>query len=285
MALLQSASVDQLRRLLEFFPAPKLKAEWVGLKGLKKSDVCEAIAKTKDHARITSFVKENFAHCRKHVLILSRDNKESDPLAALPPSELLGTMPGGITFHISSVPYSVYLLDPIEKTTVDVLWPIKIEQRDDITLVHTFVLERDPANYSGRPLLKATREFDEKKLASDLAKLGLPGLDLNKGVKTLWDSKAVDAPKVKFKSAQSTNTVDMDDGKGLRDTDPEAYKQVVSKPLLNTNFRPKEDPEDPEKNLNIFQVNATFGRLGFTSYTDDPGDTDAIVKAILENNQ
>ena len=30
MALLQSASVEQLRRLLEFFPAPLLKAEWPG---------------------------------------------------------------------------------------------------------------------------------------------------------------------------------------------------------------------------------------------------------------
>jgi hypothetical protein len=152
-------------------------------------------------------------------------------------------------------------------------------------LVRTFVLERDPSNYSGRPLLKAIRDFDEKKLAVDLEKLGLPGLDVNKGVKSLWESKAVDAPRVKFKKAQSTNTVDMDDGKGLRDTDPEAFKDIISRPLLNTNFKSEPAPEDPEKTHKIFQVNPTFGRLAFTSYTDDPGDTDAVIKSILENNQ
>ena len=44
MALLQSASVEQLRRLLEFFPAPLLKAEWPGTKGQKKADVPPSIS-------------------------------------------------------------------------------------------------------------------------------------------------------------------------------------------------------------------------------------------------
>jgi hypothetical protein len=284
MARLEHATVEQLRRLLEFFPAPKLKSEWPGLKGQKKDDACEIIAGTGDHARIGTFLRANFAHCRQHVLLLSRQNKESDPLAALPPSDALGEPHGGISFHLASVPYSVYLLDPVEEVQVNVLWPIKIEQQDEITLIRTFVLERDPTNYSGRPLLKAVRHFDEKKLASDLVQLGLPGLDVNKGVKAMWDSKAVDAPRVRYKESGSTNTVDMDDGMGLRDTKPEAYEEIVKKPLLNTNFRPQPDPEDPEKTQKIFQANPTFGRLGFTSYSDDPGDTDAVIKAILQNN-
>lgn len=285
MALLENAPVEQLRRLLEFFPAPKLKEEWPGTKGQKKPDACEIIASTGDHARVGAFLMANFAHCRQHIHILSRNNKDSDPLAALPASDLLGNMPGGISFHLASVPYIVYLLNPVEQTNIDVLWPIKVEQSDEITIVRTFVLERDPSNYSGRPLLKAIRDFDEKKLAVDLAKLGLPGLDLNKGVKTLWESEEIDAPRVKFKKEQSTNTVDMDDGKGLRGTDPDAFKDIMSRPLLNTNFRSEPDLEDPEKARKLFQVNPTFGRIGFTSYTDDPGDTDAVIKAILENNQ
>jgi len=285
MALLEHATAEQLRRLLEFFPAPKLKYEWPGLKGQKKEDACQLIAGTGDHARIGTFLMANFAHCRQHVLLLSRQKKESDPLAALPHSDLLGEPHGGVSFHLATVQYSVYLLDPVEEVQISVLWPIKIEQQDEITLLRTFVLERDPSNYSGRTLLKAVRHFDEKKLASDLAQLGLPGLDINKGVKALWDSKAVDAPRVRYKESGSTNTVDMDDGMGLRDTKPEAYEEIVKKPLLNTNFRPQSDPEDPEKAQKIFQANPTFGRLGFTSYSEDPGDTDAVIKSILQNNQ
>lgn len=284
MARLEHATTEQLRRLLEFFPAPKLKAEWPGVKGQKKEDACEIIARTGDHARIAAFLKANFAHCRQHVLLLSRQNKESNPLSALPPSDALGHLKGGISFHLASVPYSVYLLEPVEEVQVKVLWPIKVEQQDEITLLRTFVLERDPTNYSGRPLLKAVRNFDEKKLAADLVQLGLPGLDINKGVKALWNSKAVDAPRVRYKESGSTNTVDMDDGMGLRDTQPEVYEEVVKKPLLNTNFRPQADPEDPEKAQKIFQANPTFGRLGFTSYSEDLGDTDAVIKAILTNN-
>ena len=65
---------------------------------------------------------------------------------------------------------------------------------------------------------------------------------------------------------------------------PEVYQEIVKKPLLNTNFRPKADPEDPEKAQKIFQANPTSGRLGFTSYSEDSGDTDAVIKAILTNN-
>jgi hypothetical protein len=285
MALLHNASIQQLRRLLEFFPAPKLKEEWPGTKGQKKSDVCEIIAGTRDYNRMSAFLRQNFAHCRQHVHILSRNNKEADPLAALPASDPIGDAVGAVSFHLASVPYTVYLLDPIEKTSIDVLWPIKIQQADEITIVRTFVLERDPSNYTGRPLLKAIREFDEKKLAVDLANLGLPGKDLNKGVKHLWRSEEIDAPRVRFKKEQSTNTVDMDEGKGLRETDPDAFKDIMGRPLLNTNFRSEPDPEDPEKVQKLFQVNATFGRIGFTSYNDDPGDTDAVIESILANNQ
>lgn len=285
MPNLTSASVEQLRRLLEAFPAPKLKAEWPGTKGQKKEDACQIIAGTKDHARITKFLIENFAHCHQHVLILRRLKEGVDPLAALPTSELLGTPRAGESFYLSSVIYSVYLLDPLDVVSVEVLSPVKIEQKDNMLLIRTFVLERDPSNYSGRPMLKAVRNFDEKKMANDLAQLGLPPLDINKGVKALWDSKEIDAPRVKYKESDSTNTIEMDNGAGLRETNPKAYENVVSKPLLNTAFRPKQDPEDTEKTQKMFQVNPSFGRLGFTSYSDDPGDTDAVIKAIVANNQ
>lgn len=133
---------------------------------------------------------------------------------AFPPSDPIGEPHGGISFHLASVQYSVYLLNPVEETQITVLWPIKIEQNDEIMLIRSFVLERDPSNYSGRPLLKAVRNFDEMKLALDLVQLGLPALDINKGVKSLWESKAVDAPRVRYKESGSTNTVDMDDGLG-----------------------------------------------------------------------
>jgi Uma2 family endonuclease len=59
MPLLQNASVEQLRRLLEFFPSSTLKTEWPGLKGQKKGTVCEMIATMKDTDRIKTFLMQN----------------------------------------------------------------------------------------------------------------------------------------------------------------------------------------------------------------------------------
>ena len=282
VALLTSASAEQLRRLLAFFPAPKLKAEWPGTQGQKKANACEIIGGTLDYERIRLFLMANFAHCRQHVLLLQRPETALDPLVAFPSPDLLGTMSGGVSFYLSLVNYTVYLLDPMEETTVQVLWPIKVEVRDEVIIIRSLVLERDPENFSHRPVLKSIRQLDEKKIAADLNALGFVSLDINQGVKKMWEGKYFDAPRAKYKKSNLTTTVDMDDGIGLRENAPEVFDDLMSKPLLNTDFRPD---EKMESTVARFQINATFGKLGFTNYTDDPGDTDAVIQAILENNK
>jgi hypothetical protein len=281
MALLQAASVEQLRRLLEFFPAATLKAEWPGTKGQKKPDACEIIAKTKDVERIKSFVLAHFAHCRQHVLLLGKPENEADILAAFPPVDTLGTLSGGTTIYLSSVPYSVYLLNPMEEVNIDVLWPIRVDVKDKIIVVRTVVLERDPPNYSGRDCIKSVRKLDEKKIVQDLSALTFLPLDINKGVKALWSSKYMDAFRSSFKKANSTQTEVMDGEIGLRENAPDVFNELTSKPLLNTYFR---TDASIENSLGIFQINATLGRIGFTSFTENPGDSDAIIEAILKGN-
>lgn len=290
MPLLDNASTEQLRRLMDFFPSSTLKAEWPGLKGMKKESVCEQIAITRDIQRIKTFLMQNFSRCRQHILLLQKPELGTsgqiqltlpDLMVVFPTNEQVGTMPGGIEFYIGSVPYKVYLLNPMEETTVDVLWPIRVERQDKIIIVSTVVLERDPANFSGRTSLKATREVDEKRISQQLNDLGFTPLDINKGVKALWSSKYMDAFRSSFKKAKSTSTEVMDGEIGLRENAPEVFDEAVGKPLFNTSFR---TDGNIENSTGEFQINPTFGRIGFTSYTENLGDTDEIVKAILEAN-
>jgi len=190
-------------------------------------------------------------------------------------------MPGGIGFYLASVPYAIYLLNPMEEVDIQVLWPIRIEVRDQVIIVRTFVLERDPANYSGRPSIKSVREVDEKKISQDLISLGLYPLDINKGVKALWSSKYMDAFRSSFKKSHSTSTEVMDGEIGLRENAPEVFEELTSKPLFNTHFR---TDSSIENSTGIFQINATIGKIGFTSYTEHSGDTDAVIEAILKDN-
>jgi hypothetical protein len=282
MPLLENASVDQIRRLLDLFPSSLIKEQWPGVKGEKKVDACEIIAKTQDAERFRKFLVASFAYCRQHVLLLKNGPDGSDFRAAFPATDLLATAAGGISFHLAAVPYTVYLLDPMEQTTVNVLWPLRFEVRDDVVIARSVVLERDPGNFTGRQSIKSTRELDEKRIPFDLAKLGYDPLDINKGVKALWTSKYMDAFRVSYKKRNSTSTEVMDEEVGLRDNAPEIFEQLTSKPLLNTNFKP--DPS-VQNAIGIFQINASMGRLGFTSYAENPGDSDAIIEAILENNK
>jgi hypothetical protein len=282
MPVIAEASVEQIRRLLELFPSSAIKTEWPGVKGEKKDGACEIIAGTGDRDRVGRFVISNFSHCRQHVLLMQQLTADADPLAVFPAPELLGIAPTEKSFYLSVVPYTTYLLSPMEECHVDVLWPLRVERRDRVVAISTIVLERDPKNYSGRPCIKAIRNFDEKKVPMQLASLGFLPLDINMGVKALWESKFMDAFRVSYKKTTSVATEVMDEEAGLRDTAPEVYEQITSKPLLNTSFKPA---EESEVNLGPFLINATQGRIGFTSYTDELGDVDALVDAVLAANQ
>jgi hypothetical protein len=146
MPILESATVEQLRRLLELFPSSHLRNEWPGTKGMKKIDACATIAGTMDYARVRSFLINNFGHCRQHALLLQRPATLADLTTAFPLSESIGTFPGNIEFRLTSVPYTVYLLNPLEPVQIDVLWPFRIEYRDEVVILRFVVLERDPPN-------------------------------------------------------------------------------------------------------------------------------------------
>ena len=143
------------------------------------------------------------------------------------------------------------------------------------------MVERDPRPFANRAVITAVRHVDEKQTVRALNELGFHPIDLNKGVKALWANDLMDAFRVRFKKPFSTATEVMDEERGIKQNNPQLYDEVQKLPLFDTLFRVRPTHDTSVSN---FHVNPTIGRVAFSSYTDDAGDTDELVAEILTSN-
>src|ERR1700676_528744 len=70
MPILESASLHDLKRILELFPLSNLRETWPDLKGTKE-DRCFSIAAARDYGKMTEFLDVNFGCCKQHVYVFN----------------------------------------------------------------------------------------------------------------------------------------------------------------------------------------------------------------------
>ena len=280
MAKLKNASADEIQHLLELFPLSVLKQNWDN-RGRNKEEICAAIAKEVDYRKIATFVTRNFARCKQHSYVLLASGGDSaEPEASFPYADPLGTVDGK-SVYLGVAKYTVLLRDPFEQAEVNLLWPMRVEQGNNATIVSFIVMEKDVPRLFDREVINSRRHVDEKLITQAIRATGYDSVDLNKGVKTLWSRDYMDAFKVKFKKPRPTTTESMDRERGIKATEPELYKEMQRLPIYESMFRvsPKS-----ESSVDVFQVNPTEGSIRMTRYTEGQGDSDEIVEAILSKN-
>lgn len=279
MATLEAADLDEVRRLLELFPASLLKEQF-GASG-DKEQICRAAAERGDHAQIAEFVATNLGRCKQHTYVVSNSELDISVDIAFESADALAQDGEGRSLFLGRVSYTVYVRDPFEAVPVNFLWPIRVEQRRDFKVLSFVVLERDPSPFANRPVITAVRHVDEKQTVRALNELGFFPRDLNRGVKALWAEDYMDAFRTRFKKPFSTTTEIMDEERGIKQNNPQLYEEVQRLHMFDTLFRVHPSKETSVKHFN---VNPTTGKIAFTSYSDDAGDTDEVVRAILERN-
>ncbi len=112
MPILQDASVQDLKRLLELFPIANLRAEWPNQKGTKE-ELCFAVAELRNYELITRFVDENFCCCKQHVYIYSRNPQLADLPEAIPEGERIFRADAAYSLYVVRSRYMVVLRDPL----------------------------------------------------------------------------------------------------------------------------------------------------------------------------
>jgi hypothetical protein len=278
VAILQEASIADRKRLLELFPISILRSVWAA-KGTKE-EICYAAAAPADYAqieRVINFVDEHLNCCKQHLYVYGReaDNR-------LPPDiidgEKVKEVEGSHALYLCRVSYNVVLREPLEETTLEFLWPVRVELKDSYLVVRFVVLERNPSSYLERDAYVSGKSLNEK--------IVLPGLvgalktaDINKGIKKLWADGVIESTRSNFKKPYSLSSETMDEEKGIKEHYPDVYAMMQESPLYTTIF----EVTDKKSTVSNFSADPSHGIIGFGSYSEK-GGTDGIIQQILANN-
>lgn len=290
MSLLESASVQDVKRLLELFPVAALKQEWEEHKKGTKEEVCFAAATERDISRIVTFLNDHLSCCRQHVYIYSNENRSgSIPTVTLPEGEIISetkTASGVQRLYLVKLKYNVVLKNPLEEASLEFIWPISVEFTEKHLIVRFVTLEKNISTYfEGRSYYMDGRSAEEKTILQDVMNsIGaqLTQTDLHKGVKKLWADGFMDSPKTQYKKSISTASEAMDEEKGIKEFNPDLYALVTDSLLLNALFivTPREDGFS----LTAFSMEPSKGCINFPRYSERSGDTDYVVNEILRHN-
>ena len=285
MPILQQASIDDRKRLLELFPVANLRHAFQA-KGTKatKEEICYSAAADNNQQqinRIAEFVDDHLSCCKQHVYVfLQPDGAVTLPANIADGERVVNSANHGL--YVSRTRYTVVLRDPLEETTLEFLWPIQIEIHGQYLVVRFVVLERNATSYVERPSYVAGRTLTEKTI---LAGIQPNAADLNKGIKKLWGEGLIESTRGNFKKPLSLASEIMDEEKDIKTHNPELYAIMQESPLYTTLFRvtDKFQIEGKESSVGEFSTDPSHGIIGFGSYSEK-GDTDGIIENIISNN-
>jgi hypothetical protein len=253
MGLLEAASNQDIKRLLELFPVAVLREKWSGLEGTKE-ELCVAVAEKRDYPDIAKFVDEHFSCCKQHISIFS-DAKLPAQLPELKISEgekILEAKTDGVQrrLHLIRSEYTVILRDPLVEAKLHFLWPVRVDFTKDKVILRFVVLEKNIGSYfDGRSYYVSSRSIDEDAVLhalKDVMGADLIPTDLHKGVKKLWEEGFMDSSRAQYKKSISTASETMDEDKRIKQDNPALYETLLESPLFNTMF---EIP--PRKNFTV----------------------------------
>lgn len=281
MAILQQASLQDRKRLMELFPIAGLRAAWPDFRGTKE-EVCFSIAERARPEEIVEFVRANLGRCKQHVYIFNRN----PDLRAFPNGiiggERVASVGESLALYVIRTSYSIVLKDPLEESELDFLWPIQAQLTPEHLIVRFVGLEKNVGSYFERQCYVMRRSIDEKMVLEDLGFATLERTDLHRGIKVLWDNGFIDSPRAKYKKPMSLASEAMDEGLGIREHNPELYEVLVDSVLLNTFFV---IPGDRGCGVSAFSADCVNGYLAFPRYSETEENTDFVISEILRHNQ
>jgi hypothetical protein len=283
VGILESAPIRDIKHLLELFPLTKLRQNWNDLRGTKE-DLCFGAAERRKAAELAQFLDENVSCCKQHVYIFDRGGRQEFVFPeSLIEGEKVVQVGNDHALYIIRARYSVVLKNPLEEDELEFLWPVQILLLLDHIVIRFVTLEKNIGSYFDRPYYVGSRNVDERAvLDAFLKELPISRTDLHKGVKTLWDAGFMDSPRARYKKPTSTAQEAMDEELGIREHNPELYETLQDSVLFNTLFA---IPEDKGCTVSAFSVDPSNGYMAFVRYSEKKGDTDFVIREILQQNQ
>jgi hypothetical protein len=285
MPIIQEASTEDLQHLLQLFPVAKLRAHWSNVKG-SKEEISSHVSAHIPRGDLLQFVSDNFSCCKQHAYVFSPHKKLKGPPDVNPPSgERVHGDDGQPHLYVVRVVFSLVMQDPLEQAAVEFLWPIRMEIVRGHLIVRFVTMEKNLSSYfGGRSCWVTHRSVDSEDFLQAVSH-SINGLiaptDLHKGIKKLWQDGFVDCPRARYKKPHSTASEVMDEGRGIRASNPELYETLKKAALLDALFQVN---RGSACTVSVFHMSPLEGLIVFPRYSEKKGDTDHVIKQILENN-
>jgi hypothetical protein len=278
------------QRLLELYPLDTLRAEY-GEKG-DTEQVTNAIVAKHTIADIKSDCLRLMGHCRQHLYFFEHPLK-----AGQLPNQFFGhnVEEKQVVTETADCIDQEYLLrlsyefvevvgQTAKPRSLWLWWPVKIVVSPKLLQVRVTIMERDTR--LGKGIYYDSRSIDDQGILLSVRAgfgAGVPvlPLDINKGVKALWDAKdMIDSSFAAHKTANSIDTSEMDTGRTIKKDAPDKYKKMLSEPLRKSVFRSEIDTLPY-----AFATEPCAGRIAVRRYNEDENAVSQLIQEILKRNK
>lgn len=288
---------EPITRLLRLYPVKFLKDEFRTEDTIpyQKKQLTAYVSEKYSEEELYEFAVENFNLTKQHVYLFSHqisaaslnkipqniiDNKNAYALTAQEKSR--------IYFYFADLKYRFILLNPLREKKLLFKWPIKITIDDKIIIIQFVIVETNIRFLFPKEerVISGGRNIDENKilgyLHQSLSPYGkIEPLDINRGIKNIWEKNLIDVQFTRWKKSKSTSTEIMDEDYTLKKEYHDIYEDIILAPLLKTTFKIL---SEKEKFGEYFVVEPTFGEIIFPFFSERTDNIDNVIQEILENN-
>lgn len=237
---------------------------------------------------ILDFAFANFGFLHQHIYLfdLSADpNGHWEPLE----NQLYSTSRDGdwgVYNFIFDVNYVVVNGQNGNREELKFQYPVVAHVSADKLIIKINTLERSVSDYFEDRVFLISKSITEPNIVDsikDSLPIGIAAteLDINKGIKTLWEEKFIDAAYAQFRKSKSTSTEAMDEDNLLRDVYPEEYELIMRSPIRKNVFRILTRSDEF---LSNFTVEPSLGKLSITKFANHVNSVDKLIKLILNKN-
>lgn len=276
---------DLLGRLLDAFPISILKEKFE-LDGLKDI-VIDEIVNGFNEDQIKEFIVDNFNILHQHINILEINQKIPPAIKKLMDGELLIHIPGinvseWVYFHKAIIRY--YDTNSEKSEIMEFMIPVKITNRGKIIIVHHNTFARDIKSYFEYPIYIDRMGSPENEILENIKhnyNKPMFKLDLNKGIKYLWENDFIDAVLVKNRQAKSIRQERMDENYTYKKSYPKDWEDLMKTPIQKTKFL---SLNRQEISLHHFDCNPSTGYIGSSIHAETVDEIKDLLKLILRYN-
>ena len=275
---------ELLERTLEAFPHDLLKHHF-DVDG-KKDETVKKITQQNSSEIVKEFLCDFFNFLHLNISVYELNSKI--------PKSVKKIMNGECIKFKSSKKYKEWIY--LHKTTIDFydtkegksnsiefLIPVKIINKGKKLIIYQNIFKRDINSYFEQTIFLEKRKNIELGVIDNIKhhyNKSIFILDLNKGVKYLWEKDFIDAKVVKHRESKSIRQDRMDEDYLYKASYPDEWEDLMKTPIQKTKFKSLSS----DISLDHFDCNPSTGFVGVSFHPNSDDEIVSLINLILKYN-